>query len=263
MDDQSLLQVAAGSKSKKPQNGIIAIYGANVINVLIAEYNELLRVGIRSALRATSEIHIVAEVVSVEQFLFFFDEIIYDVLLISSEFLQKLSMGSLDACFCNCFRPKIIVLSHVKNPDQGIAALQSGVSGYLTSCCSSAELRQATFQVASGRRYIDRTLAEEISSFLLILPSALPKLLLSLREMRIYKMLVIGVSIAGIAEQLNTSVKEITCSSVRIIEKMQLDGISELIHNATLPLMTKTRVLTPKLLSVTSEELVQKPFVRD
>ena len=76
-------------------------------------------------------------------------------------------------------------------------------------------------------------------------------------------MLVIGVSIAGIAEQLNISAKEVTSSSARIIEKMQLDGITELIHNATLPLVTKTSVLTSKLLSVTSDELVQKPFVMD
>ena len=234
-----------------------------MINVLIAESKEVLRIGIRSALRANSEIHIVAEITSIEQFLFFFDEIKYDVLLISSEFLQNLSMGLLDECFCNCCRPKVIVLSHVNNPDQGIAALQCGVRGYLTSSCSSAELRQATLQVASGRRYIDRALAEELASFLLVLPSALPKLLLSLREMRIYKMLVIGVSIAGSAEQLNISAKEVTSSSARIIEKMQLDGITELIHNATLPLVTKTSVLTSKLLSVTSDELVQKPFVRD
>ena len=203
-----------------------------MIKVIVAERNQIVRGGIQSALRDAPECRIAAEATSAEQLLWCFTAISHDVLLIESGFLDMVGLQTLEDYAVGAPAPRVIVHSHAYNPSAGLVALQNGASAYLSNRCSLAELREAIFQVALGRRYIDSAFAKEIASFLMVSPSALPSLLLSSIELRIYKMLTLGLPFSGIAAQLNLSVKAVAIGEARITEKLRLDGIAELVQSA-------------------------------
>lgn len=204
-----------------------------MITVLIAERNLILRRGLQAALDAAPGFRIAAEASSLEQLLWCLTGIGHDVLLIEAGFLCQLGMKTLDEYTIGVSAPRIIVHSHVHDPTQGVTALQNGAHGYLTNRCSPLELRTAISQVANGKRYIDNALADELASYLAVSPNALPHLLLSPCELRIYKMLVLGLPLAGIAAQLNLGIQAVHAYKALILEKSASDGIAELVRQAT------------------------------
>lgn len=203
-----------------------------MIKVLVAETNHILRGGIQSSLASAADIEIAAEVATPDQLFSSLMKSACDILLIEAEFLQRVTIQALDELLYGQPAPRTIVFSHLNNPIKGLRALQNGAAAYLTKCCSPAELREAIARVAAGKRYIDRTLADELTSFLLVAPNSLPQLLLSLRELQIYKMLILGLTLSGIAAQLNISIHAARFNQARIAEKMQLDGIAELLDHS-------------------------------
>lgn len=204
-----------------------------MIKVLVAERNQMMRYGIQSALEPMPDCRIVAEASSTQQLLWCLTSLGHDILLVEAYFLEALGQQLFDDFSTSASPPRMIVYG-TQDPTQGVIALQNGARGYLMSRCSAAELREAVSQVAGGKRYIDGTLAEEFASFLRVSPNALPRLLLDRDELRIHKMLALGLGLDGIAAQVNMSPQAVGKYKERIREKLELDGIAELIH-ATLP----------------------------
>lgn len=204
-----------------------------MIKVLVAERNQMMRYGIQSALKPMPGCTIVAEASSTQQLLWCMTSLAHDILLIDTHFFNELGPQLFEEFSIGVAAPRMIIHG-TQDPTQGVIALQNGAWGYLMSRCSAAELREAIAQVAGGKRYIDGALTEELASFLCVSPNALPRLLLTREELRIHKMLVVGLSLKGIAAQVNMSLQAVGKCKERIREKLELDGIAELIH-ATLP----------------------------
>lgn len=202
-----------------------------MIDVLVAEPNQVMRRGIQSILDG-SACRIVADAASTEQLLWCFTAISYDVLLIEANFLETVGRQTLEEYATGASLPKMIVYSCAHNPDQGLIALQHGAAGYLTKRCSPVEVRDAVSHVAMGEPYIDRAFAEELASFLLVSPSALPRLLLLPQELRVYKMLALGLALSGIAAQLNLSIGAVRACQARIHDKLRVDGIAGFVRSA-------------------------------
>lgn len=203
-----------------------------MINVLVAERNRVLRRGIQSVLDAAPAYRIVATATSAEQLLWCLTAISYDVLLIDAELLETVGLQTLEEYAGGASLPAMIVYSHAHDPDQGLLALRRGAAGYLTKRCSPVELREAISRVAMGKRYIDRAFAEELASFLLVSPHALPCLLLLPHELRVYKMLALGLALSGIAAQLNLSIGAVRACQGRIVDKLRGDGIAGFVQSA-------------------------------
>ena len=203
-----------------------------MIKVLVAERNQVLRCGIRSVLDTMPGCQIVAEASSTQQLLWCFTAFAYDILLIEAGFLKTIGLQTLDEFSIGVPLPRMIVHSYVHDPTQGLNTLRDGACGYLTSHCSPSEMREAISHIAMGQRYMDRVLAEDLASVLLVSPSALPRLLLSRDELRIHQMLTLGLALSGIAAQLNMSLETVTRYKARIMRKLEWDGLVELIHAA-------------------------------
>lgn len=205
-----------------------------MIKVLVAERNQMIRYGIQSALEPMPGCRIIAEASSTQQLLWCLGSIDHDILLIEAHFLDELGLQLFEEFSIGVSPPRMIVHG-TQDPTEGVIALRNGARGYLMSRCSAAELREAISQVAAGKRYIDGTLAEELASFLSVSPNALPCLLLTREEFRIHKMLVLGLSLDGIAAQVNMSLQAVRKCKERIRAKLELDGIAELIHATPSP----------------------------
>ena len=108
-------------------------------------------------------------------------------------------------------------------------AFQSGAKGYLTKDSAGAELTSAIRKVSQGGSYVTACLAEKIVMGLNTLSEALPHAKLSSREFEVLRLLVRGLRLTDIADKLHVSIKTVSTHKARILEKMGLHSVAELV----------------------------------
>ncbi|PHM49618.1 response regulator transcription factor [Xenorhabdus miraniensis] len=109
------------------------------------------------------------------------------------------------------------------------SALDAGARGYLTKCCGPEELIQAVRTVHKGEIY----LCADALKALRQRPQEVSVLqILTSREKEIFKLLINGVSVKDIAEQLELSPKTVHVHRANILSKLQCDSTIELVHYA-------------------------------
>lgn len=131
-------------------------------------------------------------------------------------------------------KPKlaILVLSMHKEEQYAVRALKAGALGYLTKESAPEQLLVAIRKVAGGGVYITAGVAERLALELGGHHHAAPHTLLSDREYQIFRMIVSGSPIGGIADELSLSVKTVSTHKTRILQKMKMSNSAELIHYA-------------------------------
>ncbi|WP_338804593.1 response regulator transcription factor [Xenorhabdus griffiniae] len=109
------------------------------------------------------------------------------------------------------------------------SALDSGARGYLTKYCGPEELIQAVRTVKKGEIYLCadalkalRQKPQEVTALNILTP----------REREIFNLLINGVSVKDIAEQLKLSPKTVHVHRANILSKLQCDSTIELVHYA-------------------------------
>ena len=83
-----------------------------------------------------------------------------------------------------------------------------------------------------GGAYISSGVAERLALELGSNYDATPHMLLSDREYQIFRMIVSGTPIGGIANELSLSIKTVSTHKTRILQKMRMTSSAELIHYA-------------------------------
>lgn len=127
----------------------------------------------------------------------------------------------------------VLVLSMHAEEQYALRAIRAGASGYLTKDCASDSLVRAIRKVAGGSVYISEGVAEQLARHLnLGTVDQVPHRNLSDREYEVFLALVSGRSVSEIAHTLNLSVKTISTHKSRILEKMQLDSVADLVRYA-------------------------------
>jgi DNA-binding NarL/FixJ family response regulator len=113
-----------------------------------------------------------------------------------------------------------------------LLALKAGADGYITKDSEPEILLAAIRKVAHGGKYIDPALAEEIAYNATFPAQALPHEELSGREFEIFRLLVAGKNINEISQQLILSSKTVSTYKTRIMEKMNIHNVAELVRYA-------------------------------
>ncbi|MCG9899665.1 MAG: response regulator transcription factor [Hydrotalea sp.] len=128
-------------------------------------------------------------------------------------------------------KPAIPVLTLTMHPPEqyAIRAFQAGASGYLTKDSPPDELVKAINQLRSGYKYITPQVAELLAQNIGIDHQKAPHESLSNRELDILRLLSEGKSISEIGTQLNISINTVSTFKSRILEKMNMRNIAELI----------------------------------
>jgi len=127
---------------------------------------------------------------------------------------------------------RILVHSYEWDPDFGLEAARFGVSGYFSHECSAADLRAAVVDVAAGKPFITRSLGAEVATAACFRAAVLQHASLTARERRVSVMLAMGISVRGIAAQLDIRAEDVVAYKWRIMAKMVVPGACELVRHA-------------------------------
>jgi DNA-binding NarL/FixJ family response regulator len=203
-----------------------------VITVMLADDHTLLREGLRRLLEQAGDISVQGEAANGAEALKLLGQRAWDLLVLDMsmpgrngvDLIRQIKSGHPDV--------PILVLTMHGEQQYAIQAIKAGASGFLTKDSAAEELVQAVRKVAGGGRYLSPSLAESIAFDRQDNTGALPHLLLSDRELSVFRHLASGLNNSDIARRLFLSVKTVSTYKSRILVKMNLRNQTDLVRYA-------------------------------
>jgi two-component system, NarL family, invasion response regulator UvrY len=200
------------------------------VRVLLVDDHEVVRAGYRTLLQE-SGVEVVGEAadgaIACQQYL----TLAPDVVIMD---LSLPGAGGLEAIRRILARdPEARILVFSIHDDVAFVeqALRAGARGYITKASAAEILVEAVGEVASGRTYLDRQLAQVLA--LRNTHGQVGALsCLSVREFEIFCLLAEGIAVAAVAKRLSLSQKTVGNYATQIKRKLNVQNTSELVHLA-------------------------------
>lgn len=202
------------------------------IRILIVDDHSVVRQGMKHILSQTHDMVVVGEAENGNQALEQVEKIEIDVILMDIEMPGKSgwdTMLQLKAMHPNI---RVIILSIFPEDHYGVRLLKAGAWGYLTKQSAPEQMVEAIRKVARGSRFISPALSEKLLYDLDRDKEKAPHEHLSEREFQVFCMLASGKKPSAIAEELGVGVNTISTHKARILEKMNMNSMVELVHYA-------------------------------
>jgi len=201
-----------------------------MIRVLVADDHPVVRVGLREILTRQRDIVVLGEAGTGAEVCKLVEQKAWDVIVLDVTLPDRSGLDVLKEIKRE--RPKlpILILSAYPEEDYAVRALRAGAAGYVTKSASPEELVRAVRRLAQGQRYMSPAAAEELIGALGNGLDQAPHERLSDREYQVLCLLGSGKSVGRIAQELERSVKTISTSRARILEKMDMQSNAQLVH---------------------------------
>lgn len=203
-----------------------------MIRILVADDHAIVRGGLKQLLSGQSDFLVAGEAANGLEALKQIREQPFDVVLMDMSMPGRSGIELIKLVKAEKPKLAILVLSMHKEEQYAVRALKAGALGYLTKESAPDQLVAAIRKVASGGAFISSGVAERLALELGGNHDADPHALLSDREYQIFRMIVSGTPIGGIADELSLSVKTVSTHKTRILQKMRMTSSAELIHYA-------------------------------
>lgn len=203
-----------------------------MIRLIIADDHAIVRGGLKQIFALAPDFAVVGEAVNGSEILEHLRQTTFDLLLLD---LNMPGISGADLITrIKAHKPDlpILVLSMHNEPQVAVRMLKAGASGYITKDCEPDILLAAIRKVAANGNYIAPDLAEKMVFDVTSMALRPPHTLLSDRESEVFRLLAAGKSVNEIAVQLAISNKTVSTHKVRLMEKMNLSSMAELIRYA-------------------------------
>lgn len=202
------------------------------IRVLIADDHAILRRGLRQIIEETDDLTVVGEAESSAETLGQIRSQPCDVVLLDISMPDRNGMDTLAIIAKD--HPKVAVLMLSTHPENqyAVRALRAGAAGYLTKQSAPAQLVNAIRRVATGKKFVTPTVAEELARHVLNDSDRPPHELLSNREYQTMCLIASGSTVSEIALQLSLSVKTVSVYRARILAKLGVTSNAAIAHYA-------------------------------
>lgn len=200
---------------------------ADTISVMLVDDHAVVRMGFRLLLEGTDDLRVVAEAESGEQAVRLCGEARPEVVVMD---LSMPGMGGLEAInriLSKLPDARILVLSAHEDTAHPRRALAAGAKGYLTKRSAAEELINAIRTVASGKTYIESSMAQALAVGQMTGKKS-PIDILSGREFEVFMLLAKGKSVAEIAETLSLSPRTVGTHMYHVKQKLEAGNAAEL-----------------------------------
>jgi DNA-binding NarL/FixJ family response regulator len=203
-----------------------------MIRLVIADDHTLMREGLKRILETADDISVVGEAIDGFETLAMVRRCDFDLLLLDMSMPGKSGVELIRQIKEVMPKLPILILTMHEEEQYAVRAIRAGARGYLTKESAGVQLLNAIRKVAAGRPYISMAVAEQLAIDAMPAHENLPHKELSNREFEVFSMLVTGKSITEIAAALHLSVKTVSTHKTRILQKMALGSLAELVQYA-------------------------------
>lgn len=203
-----------------------------MIRILIADDHTIMREGLKRILDGIEDIQVIGEAIDGHDTIIKVRSEKFDVLLLDLSMPGRSGVDLIHQIKDEFPKLPILILTMHEEEQYAVRAIRAGANGYLTKESAGTQLVTALRKVASGRPYISMEVAEQLAMSAMPSTNNSTHKSLSDREFEVFCHLAKGKSITEIGDMLNLSVKTVSTHKTRIMQKMELHSISDLVQYA-------------------------------
>ena len=197
------------------------------INVMLVDDHAVVRMGFKMLLESDSGIKVIAEAENGEAAIKLFVEHKPDVVVMDITMPGIGGMEAIERIMAKDSNAKILVLSAHEDSVHPKRVLNIGAMGYLTKRSAAEEMIKAIRQVASGKKYIEASVAQQMAIQQLSGDQS-PVDVLSEREFEVFMSLAKGKTTNEIAETLFLSPRTVGTHLYNIKQKLNANNSAEI-----------------------------------
>lgn len=203
------------------------------ISVLLADDHQVLRDGLKTLLEAQPDIRVVGVAADGREAVTNAAELKPDVVVMDISMPDMNGVEAARRIRAAREQTRIVMLSMHSDAEHVYRALEAGATGYLLKNSAGSELVTAVRAVHAGRRYLTEKINEMvIAGYLGEKRAASPLESLSKRERDILQHIVDGRNNRETAELLHISVKTVETYRSRMLQKLGIKNVTELVKFA-------------------------------
>lgn len=203
-----------------------------MIRIMIADDHAIVREGIRQILALAPDIELAGQAVNGAEVLNQIRDHGFDLLLLDMNMPGISGVDLIGRVKLCCAALPILVFTMHNDAQLATRALKAGASGFISKDSDPERLLAAIRKVSAGGKYLEPMMAEQIALDATSTKLQLPHASLSDREMQIFRLLVAGKSSNEIADELCISHKTVSTHKTRLMEKMNLNSIADMVRYA-------------------------------
>jgi DNA-binding NarL/FixJ family response regulator len=201
-----------------------------MIRILIADDHTLMRDGLKQILATAGDMVVGGEASDGMQTLDAVRSGEWGLLLLDMSMPGRSGVELIKQIKAEKPRLPILVLSMHKESEYAVRSIRAGAAGYLCKDSASQQLLSAIRAVAAGGRFIGPEVAADLAFGLIQRDERPPHALLSDREFLIFRKLAAGDGVGEIAQRLNLSAKTVSTYKARVLQKMQMSSVADLVR---------------------------------
>jgi DNA-binding NarL/FixJ family response regulator len=199
-----------------------------MIRLLLADDHAIFLQGLTKLLDAWPEAKVVAEAADGQEAWKLILRHKPDVAVVDIKMPQMSGIEIAEHVRAQGLSTRVVLLTMHDEPALALEAEQAGIHGYVLKDNTFEELSKAIKTVASGRRYMSPAVSENLRAFRLNSGGVT----LSPREREVLKLIASGLSGKAIARELSISPKTVETHRVRLMTKLNLHSVAELVRYA-------------------------------
>ena len=203
-----------------------------MIIIVIADDHTLMREGLKRIFEGNDEITVVGEAIDGFSVISQVRKGGFDMLLLDLSMPGRSGIDLIRQIRTEAPKLPILVLTMYEEEQYAVRSIRAGAQGYLTKESAGDQLVNAIKKVASGRPYISMEVAEQLALGIMTPEKEMPHTQLSDREFEVFNLLASGKSITDIGAQLHLSVKTVSTHKSRILTKMGMHSLAEIVQYA-------------------------------
>ncbi len=203
--------------------------------LIIADHHPIIRKGISCLLRKSDEFEIVGKAQNMEELNSVLEQSRADILIMELELPQLNGVSTLRYIKKEYPKLRILIFSHLAEEIYALRCIKTGAAGYLSKSASTKVLFEALQRLAKGGIYLNEELNASFSQRSVGESSAINRYKkLSTREIEVLNMLSSGKRNKDIAEALDINEKTVSTYKTRLLTKLKVDNIADLINQSRL-----------------------------
>lgn len=217
------------------------------IQIAIADSQYLMRLGMRTVVQSTTNIHVVAETDKYDQL----PELLFtyqpDVCIIGINQHTENPVEIVKQLMQHFEKTRILIVDTLENPNEVISLLQTGVQGYILKQCDRDEIIQAIESIHTGRNFycsnvirLNSGKIEYNCSGHTVYFKKNENLRLSNRELEVLKLIAEGYTNYEIADKIFVSAHTVATHRKNLMKKFQARNNVDLVISAI-----KDQLITP------------------
>ncbi len=199
-----------------------------MMRLVLADDHAIFRQGLSRLLHTWSEAQVVGEAADGQEAWRLIQTLAPDVAILDIEMPRLGGIEILSKVRGEGLATRVVLLTMHDEPALALDAERAGAQGYILKDNTFEELVNAVKKVAGGHRFMSPSVSEKLNAFRLKGGGAN----LSPREREVLKLIVSGLSSKAIAKNLNISPKTVETHRNRLMNKLNLHSVAELVRYA-------------------------------